>query len=103
MRPHLGPPRELVVRRKEGPHHRAMRILWSAGAIFVGVSALAMTITNTAVSHSSAGLGPPVAKAIVAAAAIGSGVLDFKAPTKTRLVLTVVLGWTAVMVVVVWW
>ena len=103
MRSHLGPPREFVVRRWTTPHRRAMRILWSAAAIYVGVLALVLARLGFAGKHGNHEYGPWIAKSIVSAAAIAGGVLDFRAPTKRRLLLTVVLGWTAVMVVVVWW
>ena len=103
MRAHLGPPRELVVRRREGPHHRAMRILWSVATIVFGVVALALAGAGVGTQRESQGLGARVAKMIIVGAATAIGVFEFRPPARGRLLLTVVLGWTAVMAVVVWW
>ena len=102
MKTHLGPPRKLVVRRREGPHHRAMRILWSVATIVFGVIALALAAAGAGTQRESQGLAVRVAKMIVISAAVAIAVLEFKPAARKRFLLTVVLGWTAAMAVVVW-
>jgi hypothetical protein len=103
MRAHLGPPRELAVRRREPARHRAMRILWSVAVLVLGVAGLLWAAVGLSRQRENPWLGVWVAKMIVAGAATAIGVFEFKAPARGRWLLTVALGWTAVMIVVVWW
>ena len=79
-----------------------MRILWSAAAIVLGGAALALAAVGSPL-HGRVGLGPRLAKMIVAGAVVAIGVLEFKPSANVRLLVTVVLGWTLMMAAVVWW
>ena len=103
MRAHLGPPRELAVRRREPARHRARRLLWSVAVLVVGVAGLVWASVGLGRQRENPWLGVWVAKMIVVGAATAIGVFEFKAPARGRLLWTVALGWTAVMIVVVWW
>jgi hypothetical protein len=99
-RAHLGPPRELAVRRREGPRHRAWRILWSLATIVFGV--IALILTGVGARHDRHGLGPWIAEMIVVGAAVAIGLLEFKPVARGRFMLTFALAWTAAMALVIW-
>jgi FtsH-binding integral membrane protein len=99
MRAHLGPPRELTVRRRETAHHRAMRLLWSWLTIVLCGFALIWLLTP---ATRNAGWGPWVAKVIVMGAAVAIGVQEIAGPHKARFSVTMLLAWTAMLALVVW-
>lgn len=102
MRAHLGPARELRVRRREAPQHRAMRILCSAATVVFGVVGLTMAAVGSPL-RGNVGVGPRVAKMIVVSAAVALGLLEFRPSAKKKFSLTLALAWTAGMALVVWW
>jgi len=102
MRAHLGPTRELRVRRLEAPHHRAMRILWSATTVVLGVVGFTMAAFGPPLRGNTSA-GPRVAKVIIVSAAVALGLLEFRPAARRKFSLTLALGWTAAMALVVWW
>jgi lysylphosphatidylglycerol synthetase-like protein (DUF2156 family) len=78
MRAHLGPVRELRVRRREPPQHRAMRILWSVATVVVGLVALGLTATGLETQRGSQGPGSWIARMIVVGSALVLGLLELR-------------------------
>ena len=90
MRPYLGPPRELIVRRLETDHRRANRYLASAMTIIAGV---AMVIISVFTPHMSVG------RRLVGLIMSGSAAavaLSFKRPSKRNVLGMLALAWTVV-------
>jgi hypothetical protein len=91
VRPHLGPPRELFVRRLESNRHRAMRQLATAMTIVTGGSmvAIAMFAPHARVGWRLVGL--------IAGGAAMAVAWGFKRPSRRNVVGLLILTWTVVV------
>ena len=98
MRPHLGPPRELLVRPLESDHRRAVVRLASATAIIAGISLAAI-----ALFASHARLGWRLVCLIGGVASAAPAVWSFRRPSKRNLLGMVVLTWTIAAAALAMW
>ena len=95
MRPYLGPPRELLVRRLETDHRRAMRRLKSAMMTIAGCWLVAIALFAPHMSS-----GGRVINLIAGGASLAA-LWGFKRPSKRNLLGMLVLGWTMVVLLFV--
>ena len=98
MRQYLGPPRELLVRRLETDHHRAMRHLASAIAIVSGCSMVAIALFTP-----HARVGWRLLGLIGGTAAVLTAAWSFTRPTRRNMLGMLVLTWTIVVAVFLMW
>ena len=93
MRSHLGPPRELVVRRLESDRRHAMRQLATAMTIVAGGSMVAI-----AVFAPHATVGRRVVE-LISGGAVVAVARGFRRPSERKLVGLMILTWIVVVAV----
>jgi hypothetical protein len=98
VRPYLGPPRDLLVRRFETDHRRAMRHLASAIATVAGGSMVALALFTPRAS-----VGGRSVYLVGGVAAVVMAVWNFRRPSKRNVLLMLVLAWTIVVAAFVLW
>jgi hypothetical protein len=97
VRPHLGPPRELLVRPLESDHRRAVVRLASATAIIAGSSLAAIALFA---SHARPGWR---LVCLIGGVASAAAAWRFRRPSKRNLLAMVVLTWTIAAAALAMW